>query len=86
MILSSLGLIIIIVLFVLVLASKGLKVVQQAEVIIVERLGRYHKTLSSGLHIIWPLSINPVLLTGVTSRKTSKVINTSNKRWLTEWI
>jgi len=59
MILSSLGLIIIIVLFVLVLASKGLKVVQQAEVIIVERLGRYHKTLSSGLHIIWPIVDKP---------------------------
>lgn len=56
---SSLYLIIIIVLFVLILASKGLKVVQQAEVIIVERLGKYHKTLSSGLHIIWPIIDKP---------------------------
>lgn len=46
---------IIIALFVIMLLSKGLVIVKQAEVIIVERLGRYHKTLDSGLHIIWPI-------------------------------
>ena len=50
---------IIIALFVIVLISKGLVVVKQAEVIIIERLGRYKKTLESGLHIIWPVFDKP---------------------------
>ncbi|MCB5230698.1 MAG: SPFH domain-containing protein [Candidatus Cloacimonas sp.] len=44
---------IIVLLFIAI--SKGIIVVKQAEVVIVERLGRYHRTLSSGLHIIWPV-------------------------------
>ncbi len=39
---------------VLLLAVKGLVIVKQAEVVIVERLGRYHTTLQSGINIIWP--------------------------------
>jgi regulator of protease activity HflC (stomatin/prohibitin superfamily) len=35
--------------------SKGVKVVKQAEVIIVERLGSYHRTLGSGVRVIWPI-------------------------------
>lgn len=46
---------IILAVFVLILISKGLVVVKQAQVIIIERLGKYNKTLSSGLHIIWPV-------------------------------
>ena len=34
--------------------SKGLTIVQQSETVIIERLGRYHKTLSSGGNIIMP--------------------------------
>ncbi|MCF7793451.1 MAG: SPFH/Band 7/PHB domain protein [Candidatus Cloacimonetes bacterium] len=45
----------IIALFVIILLSKGLVIVKQAEVIIIERLGRYKTTLDSGLHIIWPI-------------------------------
>lgn len=43
------------VLFVVILVSKGVVVVKQAEVLIIERFGRYHKTLESGLHIILPI-------------------------------
>ncbi len=46
---------IILAVFVLILISKGLVVVKQAQVIIIERLGKYNRTLSSGLHIIWPV-------------------------------
>ncbi|HPR17570.1 MAG TPA: SPFH domain-containing protein [Candidatus Cloacimonadota bacterium] len=46
---------IIIALFVIVLISKGLVVVKQAQVMIIERLGKYNRTLDSGLHIIWPI-------------------------------
>jgi regulator of protease activity HflC (stomatin/prohibitin superfamily) len=40
---------------VVVFAVKGFKIVQQAETIVIERLGRYHRTLGSGINIIWPL-------------------------------
>jgi len=33
----------------------GLKVVRQAEVMIIERLGKYNRTLASGINIIWPI-------------------------------
>jgi len=39
--------------------SKGLVVVKQAQVIIIERLGKYNRTLDSGLHIIWPIVDKP---------------------------
>jgi regulator of protease activity HflC (stomatin/prohibitin superfamily) len=39
--------------------SKGLIVVRQAEVVIIERLGKYHKTLPSGLHLIVPIFDRP---------------------------
>ncbi len=35
--------------------SRGLIVVRQAQVVIVERLGKYYKTLDSGIHIIIPI-------------------------------
>lgn len=47
------------VLFVLILLMKGIRVVQQAETIIIERLGRYHRTLESGINVIIPLIDKP---------------------------
>ncbi len=46
---------IVIAVFVIVLISKGLVIVKQAQVIIIERLGKYNRSLDSGLHIIWPI-------------------------------
>lgn len=49
------GLIIIagaIALFVLIFAVAGFKIVQQAEVIVIERLGKYSRTLHSGINIV----------------------------------
>jgi len=46
---------IIIAVFVLFLLAKGIIIVKQAEVIVIERLGSYSRTLGSGLHIIWPI-------------------------------
>ena len=40
---------------VLIFALKGIIIVQQAEVVIVERLGKYKKTLESGLNFIVPI-------------------------------
>lgn len=38
---------------------KGLKIIRQAETMVVERLGRYHRTLTSGVHIIIPIIDQP---------------------------
>ena len=42
-------------LFVLIFAIAGFKIVQQSEVMIIERLGKYSRTLHSGINIIWPI-------------------------------
>ncbi len=55
----ALFIVIMIALLVLVLAIKGLIIVKQAEVVIVERLGKYHSTLTSGVNIIWPFIDRP---------------------------
>ncbi len=46
---------IILAVFVIILILKGLVIVKQAQVMIIERLGKYNRTLESGLHIIWPV-------------------------------
>src|SRR5258708_33046710 len=44
---------------VIVLISKSIRVVQQAQTMIVERLGKSHKTLSSGINFVLPLIDRP---------------------------
>ena len=46
---------IVLVIFIVSFAVRGIKIVQQAETMVVERLCRYHRTLSSGVNIIWPI-------------------------------
>lgn len=43
-----------VVLLFIVLLAKGFRVVQQSQCMIVERLGRYSRTLSSGLNVVVP--------------------------------
>lgn len=45
--------------FVIVFAVKGFVIVQQAETMVIERLGKYRKTLRSGVNIIWPIFDKP---------------------------
>lgn len=45
--------------FVIIFAAKGLKIIQQAETMIVERLGKYNRTLESGVNVIWPIIDKP---------------------------
>ncbi len=47
------------VLFIIIFVIKGLRIIQQAETMVIERLGRYHRTLSSGINIIWPIFDKP---------------------------
>ena len=44
---------------VVVFAALGLRIVRHSETMVIERLGRYHRTLSSGLNIIWPFIDRP---------------------------
>ncbi len=46
-------------LFVIILIASGVKIVQQSQTVIVERLGKYHKTLNSGINIIFPVIDKP---------------------------
>ena len=43
------------ILFVVFIIAKGIKVVKQSEAMVVERLGKYNKTLNAGIHIIIPV-------------------------------
>jgi regulator of protease activity HflC (stomatin/prohibitin superfamily) len=45
--------------FVLVFAINGFKIIQQSETMVIERLGSFHRTLSSGINIIWPIFDKP---------------------------
>lgn len=47
------------VVFVVIILAKGIRIVQQSEVMIIERLGRYHKTLHSGINVIIPVIDQP---------------------------
>ncbi len=44
-----------IIILVIAFSIKGLRIVLQAETMVIERLGRYHRTLKSGVNIIWPI-------------------------------
>lgn len=55
--------VIVMAVLIIVLVVRGLRIVQQAEVVIVERLGRYHATLHSGVNVIWPFIDKPRRIT-----------------------
>jgi regulator of protease activity HflC (stomatin/prohibitin superfamily) len=44
---------------VIVLIAKGVRIVQQAQTMVIERLGKYHKTLESGINLIVPMIDRP---------------------------
>jgi regulator of protease activity HflC (stomatin/prohibitin superfamily) len=41
-------------LLIIIIISRGLRIIQQAETMVIERLGRYHRTLHSGINVILP--------------------------------
>ena len=49
----------VVIMAIVVFAMMGLKIVRQSETMIIERLGRYHRTLDSGINIIWPIIDRP---------------------------
>ncbi|MEI6287527.1 MAG: SPFH domain-containing protein [Bacillota bacterium] len=50
---------VIIFIFAVMFIASGVIVVRQAETVVIERLGKYHATLSSGLHVIIPILDRP---------------------------
>ncbi len=48
-----------ITILVIIFAVRGFKIIPQAETMIIERLGRYNRTLPSGVNIIWPILDRP---------------------------
>ncbi|MEY3927815.1 MAG: hypothetical protein RJA97_822 [Bacteroidota bacterium] len=46
-------------LLVVVLLAKGIRIVKQSEAMIIERLGKYHRTLDSGINVIIPVIDRP---------------------------
>jgi regulator of protease activity HflC (stomatin/prohibitin superfamily) len=50
---------VILILAILIFAFLGFKIVRHSETMVVERLGRYDRTLRSGINIIWPIVDRP---------------------------
>jgi len=44
---------------VIIFATAGLKVVKQSETMVIERLGKYNRTLPAGVNVIWPFFEKP---------------------------
>jgi regulator of protease activity HflC (stomatin/prohibitin superfamily) len=49
----------ILVLFAVILVARSVKIIKQSETMVVERLGKYDRTLDSGLNVIFPLIEKP---------------------------
>lgn len=45
----------VIAILVIIILRNGLKIIKQSQVVVIERLGKYHSTLESGINIIWPI-------------------------------
>lgn len=56
---GSLVILLLIALVIIVFVVSGVKIIQQSETKVIERLGRYHRTLPSGINIIWPILDQP---------------------------
>ena len=56
---GTLTVIVALAIIVVVYVLSGLTIIQQSETCIVERLGKYNKTLTSGINIIWPILEKP---------------------------
>lgn len=48
-----------IIIIVLIFVCAGLKIVPQSQTLVIERLGKFHRVLNSGINIIWPILDKP---------------------------
>jgi regulator of protease activity HflC (stomatin/prohibitin superfamily) len=56
---SSLVVLVLLAFLVIFIVAKGLRIVQQSEAMVIERLGKFHKTLLPGINIIIPIVDKP---------------------------
>ncbi|MGB0952294.1 MAG: SPFH domain-containing protein [Planctomycetota bacterium] len=66
------------VVLVVLLALRGLKIIRQAELMIIERLGKYHRTLNPGISIIWPFIDRPRQISWRTRMQSARGAITRN--------
>ncbi len=61
---------------VFIFVVKGFNIVKQSETMVVERLGKYHRTLQSGINIIWPIfeSARPINMRYSTQTLDGRVV------------
>ncbi len=52
---ATIFILILLAVFVVVFAATGIRIIQQSQTMLIERLGKYHRTLSSGINIIIPI-------------------------------
>ncbi|RYD33527.1 MAG: SPFH/Band 7/PHB domain protein [Verrucomicrobiaceae bacterium] len=50
---------VVLIIVIVIFAFLGFKIVRHSETMVVERLGRYDRTLTSGINIIWPIVDRP---------------------------
>ncbi|MBD3233736.1 MAG: SPFH/Band 7/PHB domain protein [candidate division Zixibacteria bacterium] len=76
--------VLLIALLVIAIIAKGLLIVKQAEVVVIERLGRFDRLLHSGVNIIWPFLEKPRPVvwryTYVDLDRTKKILEKSVNR------
>jgi regulator of protease activity HflC (stomatin/prohibitin superfamily) len=48
-----------------ILLARGIKIIRQAEVMLVERLGKFHRTLSPGLNVVIPILDAPRVMSWI---------------------
>ncbi len=48
-----------VVIFIMVGVIRGFLIIPQKEAVVIERLGKYYKTLKEGMHVIWPMIEKP---------------------------
>ena len=69
---------------VVALAVRGLKVIRQAEVMLVERLGKFHRQLNPGINIIWPFIDRPRRITWRTKMVSQR--GTVSRTYLSDTV
>ena len=46
--------------FVILFFTKGFKIIQQSETMVIERFGKYNRTLDPGINLLWPVVDRPI--------------------------
>ena len=66
---GSIALIIVLIILAFVIGKKGIKIVKQANVLIIERLGKFNRAAQSGVNFIWPFidRVRPMISAGITN-------------------